>query len=82
MHWFKTWVAPVVAAGVMLRRAYLLIKNRTTLAGGANVPFIEWLWVPPLLVFILGIVLAQLYKTRDRPRYEGIGRYLHEDIGT
>ena len=29
-----------------------------------------------------GIGLAQMYKTRDRARYDGIGRYLHEDIGT
>jgi amino acid transporter len=82
MHWFKTWVAPVVATAVMAVAVYLLVKYRTTLAGGVNPPFIEWVWLPPLLVFVLGIVLAQLYKTRDRARYDGIGRYLHEDIGT
>jgi amino acid transporter len=81
MHWFKTWVAPIIATGVMAVAVFLLVKYRTTIAFG-NPPFIKWLWVPPLLVFILGIVLAQLYKTRDRARYEGIGRYLHEDIGT
>ena len=38
------------------------------------------MWFPPLVVFLLGIALAQLYKSRDRARYDGIGRYLHEDI--
>ena len=82
MHWFKTWVAPLVAAAVMAFAVYLLVKYRTVLAGGVKPPIIEWAWLPPLLVFVLGIVLAQLYKARDRARYEGIGRYLHEDIGT
>ncbi len=84
LHWFSTIVAPLLAAGVMAFAAtYLLIDNRTTLAsGGTGVPFVEYMWVPPLLVFIVGIVLALLYRSRDRARYEGIGRYLHEDIGT
>ena len=30
----------------------------------------------------IGMVLAQLYRSRDRARYEGIGRYLHEDVAT
>ena len=81
-HWFRTWVAPIVATGVMAVAVFLLVKYRTTLAGGVNPPFVKWMWVPPLAVFLIGIVLAQLYKTRDRARYEGIGRYLHEDIGT
>jgi amino acid transporter len=81
-HWFKTWAAPIVAAGVMGVAVFLLIKYRTTLAGGVEPPFVKRMWVPPIHVFLLGIVLAQLYKTRDRARYEGIGRYLHEDIGT
>jgi amino acid transporter len=81
-HWFKTWVAPIIATGVMAVAVFLLVKYRTTLAGGVNPPFVKWMWVPPVVVFLIGIVLAQLYKTRDRARYEGIGRYLHEDIGT
>ena len=40
------------------------------------------MWVPPLVVFLLGIAIAQLYRSSDRARYEGIGRYLHEDVGS
>ena len=36
--------------------------------------------MPPLAVFLLGVMLAQIYKSRDRARYDGIGRYLHEDV--
>jgi amino acid transporter len=77
---WATIVAPVLACAAMIAATYLLINNRTTLAGGVTtIPFVNWMWLPPLLVFLLGIGLAQLYKARDRARYEGIGRYLHED---
>ena len=73
-------VAPLVAAGIMFGATWLLIDNRNTLSGGAGIPFVEYMWVPPLVVFIIGMALAQLYRSRDRNRYEGIGRYLHEDV--
>ena len=73
-------VAPLVAAGIMFGATWLLIDNRNTLSGGAGIPFVEYMWVPPLVVFIIGMALAQLYRSRDRTRYEGIGRYLHEDV--
>jgi amino acid transporter len=78
-HWWTTVVAPILAALAMAGAVYLLIDYRTTLAFASGVPFVDWMWLPPLLVFVLGVVLAQLYKARDRPRFEGIGRYLHED---
>jgi amino acid transporter len=81
-HWFGTFVAPLLATAAMIVAVYLLIKYRETLAFASGVPFVTWMWLPPLVVFVLGMALAQLYKTRDRARYDGIGRYLHEDIGT
>jgi amino acid transporter len=81
-HWFTTLLAPALAAIAMAIAVYLLIKYRTTLAFATDVPFVEWMWVPPILVFAVGVGLAQVYRARDRPRYDGIGRYLHEDIGT
>jgi amino acid transporter len=73
-------LAPLVAAGIMFGATYLLIDNRNTLSGGKGVPFVDYMWLPPLVVFIVGMVLAQIYRARDRARYEGIGRYLHEDV--
>jgi amino acid transporter len=78
-HWWGTIVAPILACVAMVAATYLLIKYRTTLGGASGVPFVTWMWLPPLIVFLLGIALAQLYKARDRARFEGIGRYLHED---
>ena len=79
-HWWNTVLAPILATGAMIVVTFLLIKYRTTLAGGVEPFFVKWMWVPPLAVFILGVVLAQIYRTRDRARYDGIGRYLHEDV--
>jgi amino acid transporter len=78
-NWWTTIVAPILACAAMVAATYLLIKYRNTLGGASGVPFVTWMWVPPLIVFLLGIGLAQLYKARDRARFEGIGRYLHED---
>jgi amino acid transporter len=76
---WATIVAPLLATAAMCVAVYLLVKNRTTLANGFNPPFVHWMWAPPLVVFLLGIAIAQLYKARDRSRFDGIGRYLHED---
>jgi amino acid transporter len=73
-------LAPLVAAVIMFVATYLLIKNRNTLSGGAGIPFVDYMWVPPLVVFIVGMLLAQIYRSRDRARFDGIGRYLHEDV--
>jgi amino acid transporter len=78
-NWWSTIVAPILACIAMIAATYLLIKYRETLGGASGVPFVTWMWVPPLVVFLIGIGLAQLYKARDRARFEGIGRYLHED---
>ena len=79
-HWWTTVLAPAVATVAMCITTYLLIKYRTTLAGGVEPPFVKWMWVPPLVVFLAGIGLAQFYRSSDRARYDGIGRYLHEDV--
>ena len=41
-HWFKTIVAPALATAAMAVATYLLIDNRTTLAGGVTtIPFVN-----------------------------------------
>ena len=47
----------------MFGATYLLIDNRNTLSGGAGIPFVDYMWLPPLLVFIIGMVLAQIYRS-------------------
>ena len=75
-------VAPLVATGGLVFSTYLLIANRTTLGGTAAAPvlFVDYAWLWPLLMFVLGIGLALYYRSSDPQRYAGVGRYLHEDI--
>lgn len=73
-------VAPLVAAAGLAFATYLLVKNRTTLAGTSGAIFLDYAWLWPILMFAGGVVLALLYRTRDPKRYAGIGRYLHEDV--
>jgi amino acid transporter len=74
-----TIIAPVLACAAMTAGVYLLVQHRETLGGASGVPFVTWMWLPPLVVFVAGMVLAQLYKLHDRARFDGVGRYLHED---
>lgn len=75
-------IAPIVSAVIMFAAVYLLIDNRDTLSAAGSVPFVKYMYLPPLIVFLLGMAMAQYYRTRDRARYEGIGRYLHEDVAS
>jgi amino acid transporter len=79
---WSTVIAPIIATIAMCITTFLLIKYRTTLAGGVEPPFVKWMWIPPLAVFLIGIALAQYYRSSDRARYDGIGRYLHEDVAS
>ena len=77
---FSVVIAPLLATVAMVFTTYLLIKNRTTLGGAQGVIFVDYMWLWPLLLFAVGIVIALVYRSRDPARYQGIGRYLHEDI--
>jgi amino acid transporter len=76
---FKVIVAPIAAAAGLFFATYLLVDNRTTLAFATSVPFVKWMWVPPVAIFVIGMVMALIYRSSDPARYAGIGRYLHED---
>jgi amino acid transporter len=79
-RWFSVVIAPLLATAAMVFTTYLLIENRTTLGGAKGVLFVDYMWVWPLALFALGVLIALVYRSRDHARYEGIGRYLHEDI--
>jgi len=78
-HWWKTLVAPVVGALGCVVAGWLMMANRTTLAGG-NPLYIEFIWVPIVLFFAIGAGLALWYRSRDPQRYEAIGRFVHQDV--
>ena len=79
LHWLKTLIAPIIAAITQAYAVYLLMKFRGDLSAAAGVPFIDYLWLWPIAVFVVGIAIALVIRTSDPGKYAGIGRYLHED---
>ena len=79
LHWLKTVICPILAFVTQAYAVYLLIDNRETLAA-SNVPFIQYLWVWPLAVFVIGMIIALVLRSTNPTRYAGIGRYMHEDV--
>ena len=82
MHWLKTLIAPVIGVASQVFVVYLLMKYRGDLSGAADVPFIKYMWLWPLLVFGIGVIVALVFRSSKPDRYAGIGRYLHEDIAS
>jgi amino acid transporter len=80
LHWLKTLIAPIIAAITQAYAVYLLMKFRGDLSAAAGVPFIEYLWLWPILVFVLGVIIALVLRAQNPAKYAGIGRYLHEDV--
>ena len=81
-HWFKTLVAPVAAALTQAYAVYLLMKFRGDLSAAADVPFVQYLWLWPIIVFVLGVLIALVLRSTNPQKYAGIGRYVHEDIAS
>ncbi len=79
-HWLKTLVAPIVATVTQVYVVYLLMKYRGDLSAAADVPFIQYLWAWPIIVFAIGVIIALILRSRNPQKYAGIGRYLHEDV--
>ena len=80
MHWFKTGLAPVVAIITQIYAVKLLFDFRGDLSGAAGVPFIQYLWLWPIIVFGIGVLIALVLRSTNPQKYAGIGRYLHEDV--
>jgi amino acid transporter len=76
-HWFKTLVAPIVATITQGIAIYLMIANREQLAGSVGyvraMPYI----VPG--IFVLGLLLAAIYRARANHRYVAVGHFVHEE---
>jgi amino acid transporter len=74
-NWFTTLVAPVLGGLAMTGACYLLVDNRTTLAAAEDVPFITLLpWVV-LAMFLAGVVIALVMRTRRPDRYAELGHF-------
>lgn len=74
-RWWSTLVAPILGFAAMAIACVLLVVNRYDLAGAADALFIQVLpWVL-LVVFVAGMVLAAVLRSRCPDRYARIGQF-------
>lgn len=78
-HWWRTLLAPILGAAGMLLSSYLLVENRSTLAGANNVAFVTLVpWIV-LGLFVLGVAAALVIRARDASRYQLIGHFVQSE---
>jgi amino acid transporter len=78
-HVWKTLIAPILGTLAMAGACYLLVSNRGSLSGAGDAPFIKYLpWVG-IAMFLIGIVAAFYLRAKDQERYNGIGRFAHDE---
>jgi amino acid transporter len=78
-HWFRTLVAPILAAGSISFAIYLMVKNRATLTSTPNTGWTFWTPFIALGIFLAGCVLGLIYQRWSKQRYEAVGKFVHEE---
>jgi amino acid transporter len=74
-RWWSTLVAPVIGFAAMTGACVLLVVNRYDLAGAGDAAYITLLpWVV-LAVFLAGMVVAVVLRSRYPSRYSRIGQF-------
>jgi amino acid transporter len=79
-HWWTTMLAPILAAISQAYVLYLAIKNLKFLGGGYS--YASILCWADLGIFLVGLAYAYYLKTRDRAKYETIGRMINQGLDT
>jgi amino acid transporter len=74
-HWLTTLVAPLIGAAAMIGACYLLIANRTVLAGDGSVPFIKYLPEAVMAMFLLGVGIALWMRAKKPEQYAKLGHF-------
>jgi amino acid transporter len=77
-NWFKTVLCPILAAATIIFAVYLMISNRATLLGTTTGIEAITPWIA-LGIFVAGCVLGLIYYRWSRPRYDAVGKFLHEE---
>jgi amino acid transporter len=78
-HWFRTLLAPILAAGSIGFAIYLMVSNRSTLLGTPNTGFTFLTPFIALGIFLAGCVLGLIYQRYSKSRYEAVGKFVHEE---
>ena len=79
-HWWTTITAPVLATVSQVYVLYLAIKNLDFLGSGYS--YAKWLCWGDLVIFLVGLGYAFYLKSRDRAKYETIGRMINQGLDT
>jgi amino acid transporter len=79
-HWWTTMLAPVLATLSQAYVLYLAIKNLTFLGSGYS--YAKWLCWGDLAIFLGGLGYAFYLKSRNRAKYETIGRMINQGLDT
>jgi amino acid transporter len=75
-HWWKTLIAPAIAAVAQVYVVYLCVANMDFLGGGFKfADYIAWI---DLAVVIIGIAGALYIKSSDPKKFDEIGRLVFE----
>jgi amino acid transporter len=78
-HPIKTFLAPLIGGLAQIGACYLLIKYRGDLSGAADNWFIKLIPWFVVAIFLSGILVALYWRNSNRPKYDAIGRFVHED---
>jgi amino acid transporter len=78
-HWWKTCVAPILAAGSISFFFYLMMKNRAGITFGTYEGWVKYVPIIDLCIFLGGCLLAVIYYWRSKERYEAVGKFVHEE---
>ena len=79
-HWWTTILAPLISAVSQAFVLYLAIKNLTFLGSGYS--YAKWLCWGDLAIFLAGLGYAYYLKSRDRAKYETVGRMINQGLDT
>jgi amino acid transporter len=78
-HWWRTFLAPILGAGAIAFGVYLMLKNRAALTTGVYEGWTKAIPYYSLGIFLGGCLLAILYRSRSKERYEAVGKFVHEE---
>jgi amino acid transporter len=77
-HWWRTMLAPVLAAVSQAVVLYLAISNLKFLGSGYS--YAKWLCWGDLVIFLGGLGYAYYMKSSDRAKYETVGRMINQGL--
>jgi amino acid transporter len=80
-RWWSTFLAPIIGGAAMIGACYLLVSNRSALSGAGDAWFIKFLPEIVLGMFLIGVVIAIVLRSRAREKYAALGHFTLAEPG-